>query len=225
MLFSKSWQKLLGEHWQAIQENNVEIFENEGQLRRRTLSLVFKLSPNLSQKIRKDLGQIAPENLKNKIIFQPSEGYHLTLFWSPKDNLEGLDLPQFTQTLSQLFSKTPSITGTISFPYFGRGGMLSIFTTEMEEEILSLRRKLQEIFLSVGMAPGFREEYYNLIWGSLTRYSAEFTEEEKHLLKNLPTIEIPGVTFNETLLVLNDKFLAPENTKTLGHFGLKGKNF
>ncbi len=220
MLLSESWQKLLGEHWQAIQEDNVEIFKDEGQLQKRTLSLVFKLSSDLSQKIREDLDRAIPENLKGKIIFQPSEGYHLTLFWSPKDNLEGLNLPQFTQTLSQLFSKVSPITGTISFPYFGRGGMLNIFTTEMGEETLSLRRKLEQIFLSFGASPGFREEYYDLTWGSLTRYSAEFTKDEKQILKNLTVIEIPSVTFNEVVLVLTDKFLTPENTEILGRFSL-----
>jgi hypothetical protein len=219
MLLSKSWQKLLGEHWKIIEEGNVEVFKEESNSKR-TLSLVFRLSSDLSQKIREDLDRVIPESLKGKIIFQPSEGYHLTLFWSPKDNLEGLNLPQFTQTLSQLFSKTPAITGTISFPYFGKGGMLSIFTTEREEEILSLRKRLQEIFLSFGVNPGFREAYYDLIWGSLTRYSAEFTQEEKQILKNLTVIEVPSVTFNEAVLVLNDKFLTPENTEILGRFSL-----
>ncbi|HUW24492.1 MAG TPA: hypothetical protein VMW04_02580 [Patescibacteria group bacterium] len=222
MPLSKSWQKLLGEHWKIIEEGNVEVFKEESNFKR-ALSLVFRLSPDLSQKIREDLNRVVPENLKGKIIFQPSEGYHLTLFWSPKDNLEGLDVPQFSQTLNQLFSKTPSITGTISFPHFGRGGMLSIFTTEMEEEIRSLRRKLEEIFLSFGVAPGFREEYYDLIWGSLTRHSAEFTKGEKQILKNLTVIEVPSVTFNKADLVLNDKFLTPENTKILGRFSLQAK--
>jgi len=36
-------------------------------------------------------------------------------------------------------------------------------------------------------------------------------------------IEVPSVTFNKADLVLNDKFLTPENTKILGRFSLQAK--
>jgi hypothetical protein len=67
MKLSDSWQKLLNNDWQIIQKENVDIFK---QGNKKALSLVFKLTPELSQKINEDLLLVIPDDLNPKIIFQ-----------------------------------------------------------------------------------------------------------------------------------------------------------
>ena len=223
MQLSNNWQKLLDNHWQLIQKDNVEVFKNESPVVNKTLSLVLKLNQDLSSEITSKLTQTIPENLKSKIIFQLPEGYHFTLYWSPQNDLTKSNLSQLTQSLKRLFKETLPTTGTINFPHFGKGGLFNIFLTD-DQKIIALREQLQQIFTDNGLPIGFRQEYYDLVWGSLTRYSQEFTAEEKVVLKNLPTFEMEKITFTEALLTLNDKFLTPEYTQILGRFLLGTSN-
>lgn len=221
------WRKLLDDHWSQIKPGNVVEFDTYKPAQKtRSLSLVFKISSETSQKIRNSLDEIVPDSLKKRILFQPWQGYHLTVQWAPGEEIKNKSLNQFVKELERIFLKVPPIEGEIFFPFFGAVGLIGFLKTKTDREFLEIRDKVNKIWASFGLSLGAKkhlEKYPGLAYLSLSRYTGGFSLKEKHLLKNLPTNRPQSVCFKEALLVLNDKFMTPENTEIFAKLNLGGE--
>jgi len=222
-----SWDKLLKDHWKQMESDNVVEFDTYKPLQKiRTLSLVFKVPSEASQKIRNSLDEIVPDSLKERVLFQPWRSYHFTVQWSPSGEIKDKNLEQITKELESLFSKFPPIKGEIVFPFFGVVGLLGFLRTKKNREFPEIRDKINKSWSSFGLSLGakkYLEKYPGLAYLSLSRYTGVFNHEEKHLLKNLPTDRPQGVCFKEALLVLNDKFMTPKDTEIFAKLKLGGE--
>jgi len=218
-----SWDKLLKDHWKQIESDNVVEF-NAYKLSQetRTLGLVFKVPPKAGQKIRNSLDEIVPDSLRGRILFQPWQGYHFTVQWSPKEKVKDKNLDQIIKGLESLLSEFPPIKGEIVFPFLG---LLGFLKTKDNREFSEIRNEVNKLWSSFGLSLGakkYLEKYPGLAYLSLSRYTGSFGCEEKQLLKNFPTDQPQSVCFKEALLVINDKFMKPENTEIFAKLRLGG---
>lgn len=216
-----NWDKLLREHWQQIVLKNVDVFDVKEEPKR-NLGLVFKVPLNTSRKIKNVLDEIIPESLKGRILFQPFQGYHFTIQWSSEEYHRKINMALLKKELMEIFSELSPIEGQILFPYFGKMGLLGIFKTKRDRELLVIRQRVYQIWQDLGLPLGFPQKYYDLAYLSLSRYAGKFTKAERESLRNLPKQEIPEVRLTKTILVLNDKFMTPENTEVLKELVLRG---
>lgn len=220
-ILPKDWEKLLADHWQTIQKNNVDLYEVQ-KLKKpaRALSLVFKVPSPVNKKILQRLQQIITFPLTSFITFQPYQGYHFTIQWAPENEAEKLDLVSFISELKQALKNFNRIKGKILFPFFGRAGLMGMFKTENDDEFLKIREKIEPVWQQAGLTLKFGQEFYPLAYLSLTRYPTLMTSEAKPGFKNLPTQKVEDVSLNSVLLVLNDKFLTPRSTRVLAKIPL-----
>lgn len=211
--------RVLDEHWDHIQNYNVDTFDpklaNSGI---RTVSLVFKISDGASKKIAEALEKI-PDDLKKEMVFQPYQGYHLTIQWFPEEHLSLVN-ERFFKDLLEVFAGFKIINGSLVFPLLGRAGLLGTIKTETDLEMSHIRSEVNGVWKKYNLPFGLDPKYEGLSYMSLSRFVAELTQEEKFFLKEYPQQEIPGIALSQARLVLNDKFMTPENTKVLQTFDL-----
>lgn len=216
MDLSDSWKTLLEEHWRHIKTGNVDLLSlRDISSKKRTLGLIFKVPEGTSKTIYGYLEKTIPEHLKKQIAIQPWEGYHFTIQWSPEKPLRSKDVSQIGKDLQILLAEFSPIKGNLLFPFFGKAGLLGIFKTEADKEFPHLRQAVNKLWKSFGLPLGVPPKYSDLAYLSLTRYKKSFTPKDKQFLKNLSVNKTPRIAFSEALLVLNDKFMTPENTETL----------
>jgi hypothetical protein len=217
MQFPKKWQHLLDEeYYQKIKETNVRVFDKTTVDDLVAISLIVRIPKEVQYEIYTTLQKIVPESIKPKIIFQPKEGYHLTIQWAP--NTEQLKFDEdFDFYIVDILSKYLPLKGDLYYPFFGPAGLGGILKTKEDNEFKGLRIEATELWKKLGMTVGYKDNFA-LAFASFTRYLDTFTDEEKELLKNIPAQKV-AVELSKASLVLNNKFVTPGISVELVTYG------
>jgi hypothetical protein len=216
MEYPKSWQRLLEEHHSDIESGNLALYNPaDSKNQTRTLGVVFKVADETSESIAKLLHDKVPTTLKDKIIFQPANGFHFTIQWAPEEYLNKVNVDLLWERIQQSLTPYSVIQGDLSFPFVGRAGLFGLLDTKTNDDMLSIRQAVHKIWEAFNLPTGLNPKDYDLAYISTARYMTSFTQAEIAELMTIKPEVIEGVKLDEVRLVINDKFMTIENTPIL----------
>lgn len=201
-------------HRHLIKTGNFTIYNSEKN-KKRTLGIVLKVPARTSKQIKNALLKNIPLEVRSKILFQPPEGYHFTLQWTPERYLRSMDVNIFTQKLRDLLQHYYPMEGNLYLPYFGSTGLYGIFKTKPDNGVLQMRQDIHKLWGQFRLPTGSNSQNYDLMYISVARYIERFSPGEVEKLGKLYAYEIPNIILNEVSVVVNDKFMTSENTKII----------
>ena len=176
--------------------------------------IVLPLSPFFATRSNVLVENI-PQNLRSKLLFQPAEGFHFTIQWSPEEYLTKIDIETLLSELKNILNNFSPINGNLFAPFFGRAGLFGMLKTETDLEIPKIRSKVHQLWKKFGLPPGLNLKDYDLAYISLVRYLGKFNQDEIKQFKDISLKKISNVILSEARVVLNDKIMNTNKTKIL----------
>lgn len=214
--YPSAWLRLFEEHKPNIGSGNFVLYHPDDERnKKRTLAVVFKVSDINSDKISDILDKTIPATKKEKLLFQPRQGFHFTIQWAPEECLSQINLSEYLPKIKKTLNKFPPIKGSLYLPFSGSAGLYGLLKTKSDDEMLKIRKDIHLLWKEMGLTTGLNPKKYDLMYISLVRYLPSFNQNDYKKLKEIPIKIIPNITLNEVRIVLNDKFMTPEKTQIL----------
>ncbi len=214
----KNWRALGEWNWDQMIKNNVDVTSSEN-LYSQTLSLVLRVNNEYGKTINSNLRKHLPTELSDKIIIQPSEGYHFTLQWTSEELLDDLQ-EKLLSAIKEVKIHVPS-SSTLVYPVVGKAGILGIVDDSTAQQLEQLRQNFYDIFTSMGVAIGMPPKFFPLGYISLSRYNSPFSDQDFSMLKSLEAKSAEPIQFESILLGRMDKFLTSQHSEIIWEEQLK----
>lgn len=204
------------EYHQALFRKKVYLY-NASVLTQKTFVAIINIPEETKSQLYQYMQNI-DEKLRQYLILQPYQGYHINLQWTNSIIMESIQNEIITE-ISELFTNVAPITGNIDLAYLSEKGVFGTLEIDIQKLVL-IRNKLNSIFKKHNLKPGIKGEKYNWIWTSLARYQKDVPPKVKELFLNLQKKQIRDIKFSKCSIVIMDPFFYARDNKILKEVNL-----
>ncbi|KKU63401.1 hypothetical protein A2701_00025 [Candidatus Amesbacteria bacterium RIFCSPHIGHO2_01_FULL_47_34] len=212
------WEGKLVEEMAFVRENGFYLFDPETlQSTPKSLSILLTADEEWRDTLGEFVKRAIPSDLKDKIYFQPPEGYHVSLQWSKEFPQE--ELRDLTAELEDYFRNIDKILITLYGLYPSDNNFQLVGGAS--EIIRNFRAELTTIYEKHGAKPKLARDN-GMTWISAARILQPFSKSEiEQAIQETGKEIFTDVSFSTAVLTLNDAMFSSQNSEILARVKLK----